>query len=54
MGAEIDPMTGAELAQLVEDLIGAPADLRARVKTAIVPAAADTREIAGGAKPVSE
>jgi hypothetical protein len=36
--AEIQPMTGAELEQVVRDIIGAPADLRERVKLAIQPA----------------
>jgi tripartite-type tricarboxylate transporter receptor subunit TctC len=36
--AEIDPMTGAELAGLVEKLISTPADIRNKVKTAIEPA----------------
>ncbi len=30
-------MTGAELAQIVGEIIGAPADLRERVKVAIQP-----------------
>jgi tripartite-type tricarboxylate transporter receptor subunit TctC len=36
--AEIQPMTGAELEAVVRDIIGAPADLRERVKLAIQPA----------------
>lgn len=35
--AEIDAMTGAQLAQIINELIAAPADLRARVKRAIQP-----------------
>jgi hypothetical protein len=35
--AELQPMTGAELAQVVRDVIGAPSDLRDRVKAAIQP-----------------
>jgi tripartite-type tricarboxylate transporter receptor subunit TctC len=35
--AELQPMTGAELEQVVRDVIGAPADLRERVKAAIQP-----------------
>jgi tripartite-type tricarboxylate transporter receptor subunit TctC len=36
--AEIQPMSGAELEAVVRDIIGAPADLRERVKLAIQPA----------------
>jgi tripartite-type tricarboxylate transporter receptor subunit TctC len=35
--AEIQPMTGAQLAQIVRDVIDAPADLRERVKVVIQP-----------------
>ena len=35
--AELQPMTGAELAQIVKDIIEAPADLRDRVKLVIQP-----------------
>jgi tripartite-type tricarboxylate transporter receptor subunit TctC len=35
--AEIQPMTGAELTQLVHEIIATPADLRDRVKAAIQP-----------------
>jgi tripartite-type tricarboxylate transporter receptor subunit TctC len=35
--AELQPMTGAELAQVVRDVIGAPSDLRDHVKAAIQP-----------------
>ena len=52
--AEISPMTGAELQSLIADLIGAPAELKERVKNAIQPKAQDTREIAGGAKKGAE
>ncbi len=48
--AEISPMTGDELARLVNDLIGAPDDIKARVREAIAPASAEMK--AGpGAKP---
>lgn len=46
--AEIQPMTGAELAQLVNDIIGAPAELRERVKAAIQPK--DARALPGQKK----
>jgi tripartite-type tricarboxylate transporter receptor subunit TctC len=46
--AEIDAMTGAELAQIVNELIAAPADLRDRVKLAIQPKGA--KEIPGKKK----
>jgi tripartite-type tricarboxylate transporter receptor subunit TctC len=36
--AEIDPMTGTELAALIDKLISIPADVRAKVKAAIEPA----------------
>jgi tripartite-type tricarboxylate transporter receptor subunit TctC len=39
--AEIDPMDGEELERTVADLIGAPADLRERVKIALEPKARD-------------
>jgi hypothetical protein len=45
--AELQPMSGAELEQIVRDLIEAPAELRERVKLAIQPANA---EKAGGRK----
>jgi tripartite-type tricarboxylate transporter receptor subunit TctC len=48
--AEIQPMTGAELEQVVRDIIGAPADLRERVKLAIQPA--NAKEIPG--RPAAE
>jgi tripartite-type tricarboxylate transporter receptor subunit TctC len=35
--AEIDPMTGTELAALIDKLISTPADIRAKVKAAIEP-----------------
>ncbi len=46
--AEIEPMTGAELTQLVHEIIGTPAGLRERVKTAIQPK--NAREIPGQKK----
>ncbi len=48
--AEISPMTGAQLASLINDLIGAPDAIKARVKVSIEPRALDLREVAG-AKP---
>jgi len=48
--AEISPMTGAELARLVDDLIGAPDAIKSRVREAIAPNAAQMHE-APGAKP---
>ncbi len=36
-GAEVRPMNGEELAQVIKDLIEAPADVRARMKTALEP-----------------
>ncbi len=42
-------MSGAELEQVVRDVIGAPADLRDRVKAAIQPKGA--KELAGQKKP---
>jgi hypothetical protein len=35
--ADIEPMTGQELAQLVDDIINAPADIRDKVRKAIKP-----------------
>ena len=46
-GAEISPMTGAELARLVDDLIAAPDDIKARVKVAIEPRPLDLRAAVG-------
>jgi hypothetical protein len=48
--AEISPMTGAQLAQIIKELIEAPADIKARVKDVIQPRKQDMQEIAGGAK----
>lgn len=48
--AEISPMTGAQLAQIIHELIGAPAEIKTRVKDAIQPKKQDLREVAGGAK----
>ncbi|MDB5641345.1 MAG: tripartite tricarboxylate transporter family receptor [Hyphomicrobiales bacterium] len=45
--AEIDPMDGEELERTVADLIGAPADLRARVKIALEPKARDMKAAPG-------
>jgi tripartite-type tricarboxylate transporter receptor subunit TctC len=44
--AEIRPMSGDELAQLVTDLIEAPKDVRDRVKVALEPKAEDTTKAA--------
>jgi tripartite-type tricarboxylate transporter receptor subunit TctC len=46
--AEIEPMTGAELTQLVHEIIAAPTALRERVKAAIQPR--NAREIPGQKK----
>ena len=46
--AEIDAMTGAELTQIIDELIATPADLRDRVKTAIQPK--DARALPGQKK----
>jgi tripartite-type tricarboxylate transporter receptor subunit TctC len=46
--AEIDAMTGAQLAQIVNELIAAPLDLRERVKLAIQPK--DAKELPGQKK----
>jgi len=48
--AEISPMTGAQLAGIIRELIEAPADLKAQVREAIQPKKQDTQEIAGGAR----
>ena len=45
--AEIAPMNGAELAQVVKGLIEAPADIRAKVKAAIELKKEDGKEIVG-------
>ena len=45
--AEIAPMNGAELAQVVKELIEAPADIRAKVKAAIELKKEDGKEIVG-------
>lgn len=49
--AEVHMMRGADVAQLVADLIGAPSDVRERVKAAIAPADARKLESAGVAPP---
>ena len=46
--AEIGPMTGAELAQIIKEVIETPADLRERVKRAIQPSGAS--QVPGGKK----
>lgn len=43
--AEIDPMPGAELAQVIRDLIEAPAALRLKIKAAIEPKKEDARQL---------
>ena len=48
--AELRPMPGEELAQLYRDLIGAPQDVKDRVKVALEPRKADALEISGGSK----
>ncbi len=48
--AEIRPMSGDKLAELYRDLIGAPQDVKDRVKVALEPRKKDTQEIPGGAK----
>jgi hypothetical protein len=48
--AEISPMTGEQLAQLIADLIAAPPDVKARVKEAITLKKQDAVEISGGAR----
>ncbi len=52
--AEISPMTGAQLAQIIRELIEAPADLKARVKDVIQPRKQDLQEVAGGARKSGE
>ena len=41
VGAEINPMTGEKLAGIINAMIGAPSDVRARVKLAIEPKESD-------------
>ena len=48
--AELRPMPGEQLAQLYRDLIGAPQDVKDRVKLALEPRKTDALEIPGGAK----
>ena len=48
--AEVRPMSGEKLAELYRDLIGAPQDVKDRVKIALEPRKTDTQEIPGGAK----
>jgi tripartite-type tricarboxylate transporter receptor subunit TctC len=48
--AEISPMTGAQLAGIIRELIEAPDDLKARVREGIQPKKQDIQEVAGGAK----
>jgi len=52
--AEISPMTGAQLAQIIKALIEAPAEIKAGMKSAIQAKKEDTREIQGGAKKGAE
>jgi tripartite-type tricarboxylate transporter receptor subunit TctC len=49
--AEVRPMPGDQLAQLYRDLIGAPQEIKDRVKAALQPKETDTQKIAGTAKP---
>ena len=44
-GAEVRPMTGEVLAQVINDLIEAPAEVRARMKTALEPKKEDAVEV---------
>jgi hypothetical protein len=48
--AEVRPMSGERLAQLYRDLIGAPEEVKSRVKVALEPRKTDTLEVPGGAK----
>ena len=48
--SDISPMTGEQLATLVKDLIESSDDIKARVKLAIQPRAADLTEIKGAKK----
>jgi len=48
--AEVRPMPGEKLAELYRDLIGAPQDVKDRVKVALEPRKTDTQEFPGGAK----
>ncbi len=48
--AEISPMTGAQLAGIIRELIEAPDDLKAKVREGIQPKKQDIQEVAGGAK----
>ena len=48
--AEISPMTGAQLAQIIKELIEAPTEIKVRVKDVIQPRKQDMQEVAGGAK----
>jgi hypothetical protein len=48
--AELRPMPGDQLAQLYRDLIGAPQQIKDRVKVALEPRKADAQEIEGGGK----
>lgn len=52
--AEISAMTGHQLAQIIEQLIEAPEDIKARVRDAILPKKQDTLEVSGGAKKNAE
>ncbi len=52
--AEISAMTGAQLAQIIRELIESPADIKARVKEAIQLKKSDAVEISGDAKKAAE
>jgi tripartite-type tricarboxylate transporter receptor subunit TctC len=52
--AEISAMTGAQLAQIINDLISAPPEIKARVKDAIQAKKQDIQEVPGGARRSSE
>ncbi len=48
--AEIDYMSGEQLAKIIDDLIGAPPAVHERVRTVLRPKDSDTRDIAPGKK----
>jgi len=52
--AEIRPMSGEAMTKLIDDLIGAPKDVRDRVKAALEPKPVDTKQISDGKRVSSE
>jgi tripartite-type tricarboxylate transporter receptor subunit TctC len=52
--AEIRPMSGEAMARLIDDLIGAPKEVRDRVKTALEPKSADAKKVSDGKRVSSE